>query len=75
MIKIFCDRCGEDCKANAYLMTIEVIHNPAPCNAKDIGSLKITDDNTFYKQILCQKCYAELKLPNPYMIKDDKTKW
>lgn len=69
MIKVFCDKCGADCDLNAYVLTVEVIHNPSLVSPDDIGSLKITDDNTFMKMCLCQSCYKELKFPNIYKVK------
>lgn len=66
MIKVFCDKCDKDCDLNAYVITVEVIHNPSPHHATDAGRLKITDDTTFMKQIYCQACYAALNLPNIY---------
>lgn len=69
MIQVICDKCKENCDLNAYVLTVEVIHNPSPVAPNDIGSLKITDDNTFMKMCLCQNCYRELEFPNIYEVK------
>lgn len=68
MIKIMCDKCGTDCDAVGYEIRVSVIHNPTPLSAKDIGDMKLTDDNTRYRFILCQKCFAGMGFPNPYFV-------
>lgn len=72
MIKVECDKCGQDCDLNAYVLTVEVIHNPSPHYALDRGALCITDDHTFMKQVYCQGCYAQLELPNIYAVRQQK---
>lgn len=66
MVKVFCDKCGMDCGLNAFVLTIQTIHNPNPVNISSFGSIKLTDDNTHIAMCLCQNCYRELKLPNIY---------
>lgn len=68
MIQVICDKCKRDCDAVAYTMKVEVIHNPVPRNPLDRGDLRITDDNSFIRMILCQKCYGDLGLPNIYEV-------
>lgn len=64
MVKVICDKCGNDCDLNAYALTIQVIHNPTPISTNSFGSVKLTDDNTHITLCLCQKCYGLLKLPS-----------
>ena len=68
MIQIICDKCGSDCESNAYEIRVSAIHNPTPLYALDIGDLKITDDNSKYRFILCQDCYREMGFPNVYQV-------
>ena len=66
MVKVLCDKCGEDCELNALAITTEVIHNPCPVHLQDCGDLQITGDHTRIRYILCQECYIGLGLPNVY---------
>lgn len=66
MIKLECDRCGENCDLNAYVITVDVIHNPNPVSFEDTGSIRLTDDTTHIRYMLCQECYKLLGFPNPY---------
>lgn len=68
MVKVFCDKCGVDCELSAYVLTVEVIHNPSPVYPLDKGQLKITDDNSQMKMCLCQNCYRKLGFPNIYTV-------
>lgn len=64
MIKIICDKCGQDCGLNAFLLTIETVNNPGPTHPFDSSELQITCDNRKVKAMLCQKCYRAHGLPN-----------
>lgn len=76
MIKVICDKCGADCDLNAYVLTVEVIHNPSPSYPLDRGRLKITDDGSYMRMCLCQKCYRKLGFPNIYkVIRTKKLDW
>lgn len=66
MIKLICDRCGEDCGLNGYDVLVNVLHNPVPTSMNDVGDPQITDDTTSLRMLLCQHCYKELGLPNVY---------
>lgn len=72
MIQILCDWCKKDCGRNAYVVTVEVIHNPVPVYPTDIGSIKITDTHTTMKMCLCERCYEATKLPNIYEFEQSK---
>lgn len=66
MIELKCDRCGENCGLNASVIDIHVVHNPNPVRFGDIGEIRLTDDNTHIRYMLCQSCYDKQGLPNPY---------
>lgn len=66
MIKVICDKCGGNCDRTAYDIRIGAIHNPTPLNAHDRDELKITDDNTQIRFVLCQECYYDMGLPDIY---------
>lgn len=66
MIELKCNRCGENCGLNARVIDVRVVHNPNPVNFGDIGEIRLTDDNTHIRYMLCQSCYDELGFPNPY---------
>lgn len=66
MIELKCDRCGRNCDLNASVIDIRVIHNPNPVRFSDIGEIRLTDDTTHIRYMLCQSCYAEQGLPNLY---------
>ena len=66
MLKVICDKCGCDCDRVGYELRISAIHNPVPLYPTDVGELKITDDVTKIRCVVCQKCYRELGLPNIY---------
>ena len=66
MIKIICDRCGQDCDAVGYDILIRAIHNPIPQHISDKGDLSITCDHESVRMIVCQEYYKELELPNIY---------
>ena len=72
MIQIICDKCGKDCERNAYEIRVNAIHNPAPLYVFDTGDLKITDDKSSYRFILCQNCYREMGFPNIYKVYETK---
>lgn len=64
MMKIICDKCGQDCGLNAYDILIGVLHNPVPTSIKDTGRPTATTDSTHIRFTLCQDCYKSLGLPN-----------
>lgn len=66
MIELKCDRCGENCGLNASVIDIHVVHNPNHVRFGDIGEIRLTDDNTHIRYMLCQSCYDKQGLPNPY---------
>ena len=66
MIKIICDKCGQDCGLNAYDILISALHNPVPASIKDIERPTATTDSTHIRFTLCQDCYKSLGLPNIY---------
>ena len=68
MIRLICDKCGDDCDLNAYDIRVNVIHNPVPLSSKDFGEPHLTDDNTRYRFLLCQKCFRDMGFPNPYVV-------
>lgn len=68
MIKIICDICGKDCGLNAYVLSVNVIHNPNPTKYSDIGEIRLSDDYSHMRLCLCQECYHNTKLPNIYNI-------
>lgn len=73
MIKMICDKCGNDCHLIGYDILIRVLHNPEPVSMTDTGYPSITDDNTSIRMVLCQDCYKKLGLPNPYTALRDKS--
>lgn len=75
MIQILCDKCKKSCGLNAYVISINVIHNPNPTNYKDTGDVRLTDDNTYVRFCLCQECYANLRLPNIYRLVTNGFDW
>lgn len=69
MIQVICDKCHKDCDLNAYVITVNVIHNPCPVHFLDARSdIKLTDDNTAIRMCLCQECYRKLGFPNIYTV-------
>lgn len=68
MIKIICDKCDVDCGRVAYEIRVSAIHNPTPIYARDTGDLKITDDNSRFRFIVCQDCYRKMGFPNIYKV-------
>lgn len=66
MIKVICDKCGKDCGLNAIDVSMGIIHNPCPTHVLDVDNLKITNDYSRIRFILCQDCSKELGLPNIY---------
>ena len=70
MIQVICDRCNKNCCRSAYVVTVEVIHNPTPIYPTDKGNIKITDTHTTMKMCLCEDCYGEMGFPNVYMFED-----
>lgn len=70
MVKLECDRCGKDCGLNALVVTVNVIHNPSPVRFEDVGDVRLTDDHTHIRFMLCEKCYTWLGFPNPYRSGD-----
>lgn len=72
MIKMICDKCGTDCELNAYDIRVNVLHNPVPFRVNDIGEPHLTDDNTRYRFLLCQKCFRDMGFPNPYEVEREK---
>lgn len=72
MVKVFCDKCKKDSGLNAYAITVEIIHNPAPYAASDMRPIKITDDSASMRFCLCQECYGELGFPNIYDVMNNK---
>lgn len=69
MIKIICDKCKNDCDLNAFVITVNVIHNPNPVRYSDSGDIKLTDDNTHKRFVVCSDCYHKMQMPNPYCDK------
>lgn len=72
MVRVFCDKCGKDCELNAYEIRVEVIHNPTPYHALDIGDAKLSDVKDRCRFILCQDCYREMGMPNVYKVQDTR---
>lgn len=72
MIQVLCDKCEKNCDNNAYEIRVSAIHNPTPLYPLASGELKITDDNSRYRFILCQKCYREMGFPNIYKVCETK---
>lgn len=72
MIKVICDKCKRDCDLNAYVLSVEVIHNPVPHNPLSRAEIKLTDDNAFMRMVLCQDCYGKLPFPNIYTVQRTK---
>lgn len=68
MVQVICDKCGKDCDLNAYVITINVIHNPNPHNWGNTGNIHLTDDNSHMRMCLCQACYGQLNFPNIYEV-------
>lgn len=66
LIEVKCDRCGKNSGLTAYVLDVRVIHNPNPVRFNDIGEIRLTDDNTHIRYVLCQSCYDKQSLPNPY---------
>ena len=66
MIELKCDRCGKDCGLQARVIDVHVISNPNPVNFEDTGAVKLTDDSTHIRYMLCQICYDKQGFPNPY---------
>lgn len=66
MMKIICDKCGQDCGLNAYDILIGALHNPVPTSIKDTERPTATTDSTHIRFTLCQDCYESLGLPNIY---------
>ena len=72
MVKVFCDRCGADCKLNAYAIRIENIHNRYPSFPLDIGPPYLSVSHERCQFTLCQDCYLEMGLPNLYEVQNNK---
>lgn len=68
MIQIICDKCKNPCGLNAYVISVDVIHNPNPTNYMDRGNIHLTDDNAHMRFCLCQECYGKLNFPNIYSL-------
>lgn len=68
MVKVICDKCNKDCDLNAYVLSVEVIHNPSPHSPLDFGDIKLTCDKTRMRMCLCQECYKNLNFPNIYEV-------
>ena len=66
MIELKCDRCGKNCDLQARVIGVHVISNPNPVRFDDIGEIRLTDDPTHIRYMLCQSCYDKQGLPNPY---------
>lgn len=76
MIRVFCDKCEADCNAVAFVISVDLIHNPTPRHPLDFGDIKITDDRSHMRMCLCQKCYKGLGFPNIYEVaRTKKLKW
>lgn len=72
MIQLTCDKCGADCGLVAFDIRVSIIHNPVPVCVKDFGEPHLTDDNTRYRFMLCQKCYRKMGFPNSYEVENGK---
>lgn len=72
MVKIMCDKCGKECNHNAFDVFVNFLHDYMPTNIKETSRASIGDENTHIRFILCQDCYEELRLPNPY---SNQLKW
>ena len=70
MIKIFCDRCGNDCDKCAFDVRVSLIQNPIPLYTFDKGDPKLTNDHSQYRFILCQKCSHEMGFPNIFKVQE-----
>lgn len=68
MVQVICDKCNADCERNAFEIRVSLIHNPTPQYAFDVGDLKITDDHSRYRFILCQHCYRKMGFPHIYKV-------
>jgi hypothetical protein len=76
MVKVFCDKCNADCGLNAFVLTVQTIHNPNPVSPASFGRIGLTDDISHVTLCLCQKCYGDMKLPNIYScVKTGKIVW
>ena len=76
MIKVICDKCGENCGLIGYALKVEVIHNPCPVHIFDVGDLKITCDNTKMRMVVCQNCYRSFGFPNIHKtVREKKLTW
>lgn len=72
MIKVICDRCKCNCELQAYDILVRVISNPSPHHCLDTDDLRITDDYSRMRMVVCQKCYNELNLPNIHTVNRTK---
>lgn len=68
MVKMFCDKCGNDCHLCAFDITVRVLNNPIPHSVRDTSEPTITQDNTHIRFLLCQDCYERLGFPNIYSV-------
>ena len=76
MIKVVCDKCGQDCGLNGFALTVEIINNPCPVHILDVGDLKITCDHTKVRMIVCQGCYRSFGFPNIHKaVREKKLTW
>lgn len=68
MVEVFCDKCKQNCGLNAYVVSVEVIHNPVPVDPLTRSGIKLTDDNSFMRMVLCQECFHKMGMPNIYTV-------
>ena len=66
MIKLYCDRCGNDCGNIARDIIIYDITNPVPKTAEDDEKPKLTSSNIHKRLLICSNCYRKTGLPNLY---------
>lgn len=71
MLKMMCDKCGNDSNLIAYDLLIRLLHNPSPVSITDKSDPAITHDNSSMRIMLCQNCYRKLGLPNIYTALND----
>ena len=72
MLKMICDKCGDDCGRNAFDIRVNLLENPTPIYITDIGDPKISSTNLHYRVLLCQHCYRKMGFPNIFQVVEDK---
>ncbi len=77
MIKVVCDKCGEEKEVCNYCITIDLLHNHKPHSMTDTcGKPEITCDKSAIRFTLCQKCYKQMGFPNIYKcLRENRLVW